>query len=427
MRPYSGIEDVARLGLSVDESARRLARYAAVERQLMRIGAGHIQGSPEWELKHAQARHLWEDAEHADVLIRRLPQLRSTYAAVERAIREPLGTFLEEALRCRSSVEYLTGVYGVVKPALLRAYQRYLSEANPLVDQPTHRLLATILPEEEAHLAWGAEALAELTAAPEREAESAAWRAHLEAYLAAAGGIDGDAARPDAPLPAPRSAEPFRVAREAARESRFQTRVPKGWDPGTGDPLRDKLLELMWVRAMEVTVHEVVGTIMLEWDDLPWEAQHDLARHLWDEARHALVGQVALEQEGVPLEGPPMWIGYALHQMALSPRDRYGHLVFGEMSAMKRPEPSKRASYEWCRDVARHPLMTLYQDWDWADEVLHAHYGRKWFVDHAFGGDRKAADAVGQMTWDERRRFYQRWLAERSEGLVTAAAEEPSE
>jgi hypothetical protein len=426
MRPYAGIENIGTGGLSVDESARRLARYAAVERQLMRIGAGHIQGTPEWDLKHAQARHLWEDAEHADWLIKRLPQLRANYAALDREMREPLGTFLEEALRCRTSVEYLTGVYGLVKPALLRAYRRYQAEASPLADEPTLRLLRMIVAEEEAHVAWGADALAELTATPERRAESEAWRAHLEAYLAAAGDLDGDAAGPEAPLPAPRSAEPFRVAREAAREPRFQTRVPKGWDPGTGEPVRDKLLELMWVRAMEVTVHEVVGTIMIEWDDLPWAAQHDLARHLWDEARHALVGQVALAEEGVPLEQPPMWIGYALHQMALSPRDRYGHLVFGEMSAMKRPEPSKRASYEWCRDVARHPLMTLFQDWDWADEVLHAHYGRKWFVDYAFGGDRKAADAVGQMTWDERRRFYARWLAERSEGLVPAG-EEPAE
>jgi uncharacterized ferritin-like protein (DUF455 family) len=54
--------------------------------------------------------------------------------------------------------------------------------------------------------------------------------------------------------------------------------------------------------------------------------------------------------------------------------------------------------------------MTLYQDFDWADEVLHAQFGRRWFVDYAFGGDRDAANAVGRMTNEQRRQFYQDWL-----------------
>jgi hypothetical protein len=415
MRPFAGITDVTKPGLAVEECARRLQRYAAVERQLMRIAAGHLQGTPEWELKAAQARHLWEDAEHADWLLKRLPQLRSNVAGVDRLLRGPLGTFLVEALHCRNSVEYLTGVYGVVKPALLRAYRRYLAETSPFVDQPTCRLLDTIIREEEAQLEWASEAIGEVCAGEANQSIASAWQRHLEAYLGAAGGIDGDEPVPEAALPDRRSDQPFRVAPEAARDDRFWTQVPKGWSPGSGDPLRDKILQTMWVRAQEVTVVEVVGTILFEWDGLPWEAQHDIARHLWDEMRHALMGQAALESEGIPLNQPPMWIGYALHQMALSPRDRYGHLVFGEMSAMRRKEPSKRASYEFVRDVAKHPLMTLYQDFDWADEVVHAQFGHRWFVEYAFGGDRAAADAVGQMTVEERRAFYERWRREHAE------------
>lgn len=413
MKPYAGIDSATKPGLAVEECARRLQRYVAAERQLMRLGAGHLQGIPEWELKVAMARHQWEDAEHADWLLRRLPELRSNISGVSRLSISPFGVFLEEALRSCGSAEYLTAVYGVIKPSLLRAYRRYLSETSPLADNPTWRLLRFIVQEEQVHLAWGREALAELSVTDEQREVSRAWRRHLEAYLAAAGGIDGDAEdveEVEEPLPEPRSREPFRVARESARDHRFRTQIPKDWRPGSGEPIRDKLLEMMWRRLQEMTAVETVGTVMLEWEDLPWEALHDMARHLWDEMRHSLLGQAALEHEGISFTEVPSWIGYALHQMVLSPRDRYGHLVFGEMNAMQRPEPSKRTQYEFCRDVAQHALMTLYQDFDWADEVLHAQYGRRWFVDYAFGGNRDAASAVGRMTNEQRRRFYDEWL-----------------
>lgn len=427
MKPYAAIADATRPGLSVDECARRLQRYVAIERQLMRLGAGHLQGTPEWELKTAQARHQWEDAEHADWLTKRLPQLRCNLSGVARLASGRLGRFLEEALRSRGSVEYVTAVYGVIKPHLLCAYRRYLAETSPLADNPTCRQLGFIVEEEEAHLAWGQEALAELTSSDADRATSRAWREHLEAYLAAAGGIDGDRAWVEAALPEPRSAEPFRVARESARDSRFHPRVPKDWQPRTGDPTRDKLIEMMWRRLQEMTAVEMVGTVMIEWEGLPWEALHDLARHLWDEMRHSLFGQSALELEGTPFTEVPSWIGYAHHQMALSPRDRYGHLVFGEMNAMQRPEPSKRAQYEFCRATARHPMMTLYQDFDWADEVLHAQYGRRWFVDYAFNGDRDAANAVGRMTNEQRRQFYDEWKRDHPEDapMVVARGDHP--
>lgn len=31
----------------------------------------------------------------------------------------------------------------------------------------------------------------------------------------------------------------------------------------------------------------------------------------------------------------------------------------------------KRGEWEFCRDAVKHPLMTTFQDFDWADEVLH--------------------------------------------------------
>ena len=38
----------------------------------------------------------------------------------------------------------------------------------------------------------------------------------------------------------------------------------------------------------------------------------------------------------------------------------------------------KKKEFEFCRDVAKHPLMEQFQDYDWADEIVHAAFGRKW-------------------------------------------------
>src|SRR6185437_7687776 len=99
MQGYAGIRDVWKIGPTVQENARRLARLAALERGLMRIGAGQLQRLPEWEVKAFVAQHLYQDAEHADWLMKRIDVLRSSPGQVDRQLQGLLGTLLEEALR----------------------------------------------------------------------------------------------------------------------------------------------------------------------------------------------------------------------------------------------------------------------------------------------------------------------------------------
>src|SRR5689334_17393964 len=105
MERYGGVSEVHRPGYSVAENARRLARYAAVERRLLHILAGHLQGVPEYEIKTMLARHLWEDAEHCDALRKRLPELRGHDHSVEAELEGPLGRFLNEVLRAQNTLE----------------------------------------------------------------------------------------------------------------------------------------------------------------------------------------------------------------------------------------------------------------------------------------------------------------------------------
>lgn len=61
----------------------------------------------------------------------------------------------------------------------------------------------------------------------------------------------------------------------------------------------------------------------------------------------------------------------------LTPLERHGVLYYIESGLM--PNTGKR--FEWEVGVASHnPLAATFQDYDWADEVLHAHIGRSWYV-----------------------------------------------
>jgi hypothetical protein len=87
------------------------------------------------------------------------------------------------------TAERLTGVYGVLKPHLVAAYEAHLSRANPIYEPPTRRILERVIAEERRHVAAGAVVLARAT----EQAQVQAWRARLVDALAEAGGVAGDA------------------------------------------------------------------------------------------------------------------------------------------------------------------------------------------------------------------------------------------
>jgi hypothetical protein len=186
-------------------------------------------------------------------------------------------------------------------------------------------------------------------------------------------------------------------------------------NPFPADTVANELLHKMWVRSQEMTAVELCATVLFEWDNLPYEGQVDLARHCWDEARHSLFGQAALAQEGIALEALPSWVGYAGHTLPAPPQKRYAHLAIAtEAKTMKHPG-GKRGEWEWCRERARHPLMTIYQDFDWADEVNHVHFGRKWLIEFYFGGNRARAQAVADETKAERVAYYRQFAQQPDE------------
>lgn len=409
VQPYTGIADVQRIGLAVEACAERVARFGYVSKQLMLVHAGKMTSIANWEFKAALGHQLWESALHWGIWRERIGELRAHEHQIDSHADGPLYDLLQELLYSHNDAEYAVGLYSVILPAYQAALRRYLAATNPLVDQPTVRAVSHVLLDLDAHLAFGQSVLNAIE--PVDALEIAAWQEHLIGYLEAAGGIDGtQEARPTYSLPTPRSDGDFRIPPAFARDNRFTTSLLK-ISPWSEVEIPNHLLSKMWVRAQEMTAAELCASVLFEWEGLPYEGCVDLARHCWDETRHSLFGQAALEAEGIPLTSLPSWVGYAHHTLPAPPQKRYSHLAIATEGGVMAYPGGKRGEWEWCKELAQHPLMTTYQDFDWADEVTHVRYGREWLVRFFCKGDRNRANAMADETVAERMAYYEQFRA----------------
>ncbi|MEI8309695.1 MAG: hypothetical protein WCH98_02960, partial [Verrucomicrobiota bacterium] len=76
------------------------------------------------------------------------------------------------------------------------------------------------------------------------------------------------------------------------------------------------------------------------------------------------------------------------------------------------PKTGKRHEWEVSKE-AESPLATTFQDFDWADEVLHARIGRDWYV--ADMGSAAEAVAFGDECWS---RVLSAWKIWKEAGLT---------
>ncbi len=372
-----------KLGYSVERTVQLLRRYLSIESQTMRCLVAHLNAVPEWEVKCGLSLHLWQDAEHCTWLRDRVKEMRTPPLHLDRIPDPALDAFFQELIRSRSTLELLTGVYRVLKPASIAAMQRHLAEANPLADQPTRRLLRFILLEEEEQLAWGEAALRSLvdeedSGEPVESTEN--WAAHLQAYLDAAGGIAAHSKRTaENELPPARAEEPFNPIRTPQRDERF-TRVwqSRGRLPNGEISATERNWFQLYMRLTEMHVPELMALIIYDWDDQPWEFYHEMARQLWDEARHAMMGEIAFELSGLNWAAVPHEISFGeFPNTQLEPADRHC-LLWGIEQGLMKPD-GKQLEYKVARESG-DPLSTTFQDFDWADEVLHAQIGRRWLL-----------------------------------------------
>jgi hypothetical protein len=168
-------------------------------------------------------------------------------------------------------------------------------------------------------------------------------------------------------------------------------------------PADAKVLMMFFKRLRELDVPEMMASIIAETPGKPWGYYREMSRQLWDEARHAMMGEVGFTSLGIDWTTIPISWTWSLNlNTQLKPIERHAVLYFIEQGLM--PKTGKR--YEWEVGVASgNKLAALFQDYDWADEVLHSAIGRTWYVKQF--ENPKDAIAYGDECWNRIASDYQ--------------------
>jgi hypothetical protein len=417
--PLAGIcslEEAMKPGLPVEECVGRLKRYHYAFKRLHQILTARITAEPIYELKSAYSLHAHLCAEHATALRGRVGEMREPPLGLEAVPNPNLEIFFDEILGAPSSPELIFGLYDKALPALEIALRRHLEETNPLADHPTLRILRFALFELEEMRRFGSQALAVLVEASCRESLSG-WTELLGDCLSAAGGLDGTSPPSGQTVSRQFSFVPYQYDPLPRRDKRFPDPYNMGvnaevflYDPKF--PPAAKTLMMFYKRLREIDVPEMMASIIVETPAKPWAYYRDLTRQLWDEARHAMMGEVGFAQLGI--DWPRLVMINFTWSLALNtqlkPMERHAVLYFIEQGLM--PKSGKRFEWEIGRESG-NPLAALFQDYDWADEVLHAKIGRDWYLKE-FNNPQDAV-RFGDECWS---RVLMGWNSWKDQGLT---------
>ena len=390
------MESAVQAEWSLDQSVRWLKYLHYLLKRLSESLVAKIAAEPTYELKLLYGHHAYLLAEHANAIRKRVSEMREPPLGLERIPHSGLKLVLDELEYCYETQFFVLGCYQVVVPTALKQCRRLQESAHPLADAPTVRCMKLIAFELEEIEKIGQQAIACLQESNSTDSTDSPndralkeWLQDLEACLSASlsavqsnGECEAEAS-PQLPKRKFSQGTPHHTL-TPKRDERFQDPYNGGvnaeaflYDDQFSD--RDKSLMMFYKRIRELDVPETMASILIELrEDEPWEFYYDMVRQLWDEARHAMMGEVGFVSLGLDWTKIPINFTWSLNlNTQLDARQRHGVLFFIEQGLM--PKTGKR--FEWEIGVnSGIPLSALFQDFDWADEVLHSQIGRRWFV-----------------------------------------------
>jgi len=148
---------------TLEDSARRIGHHAWIELRLFEILGGWVTAVPELEAKAVLATQSYHHAWHAELWHGLLPSVPHLHAPDLVAPADPTTAEQIDSLTAATgTVDRLAGLYEVVLPALIAAYQDHLKRTTPVTDGPTIRALRLVLADEEADARTGERVLRSL-------------------------------------------------------------------------------------------------------------------------------------------------------------------------------------------------------------------------------------------------------------------------
>lgn len=368
------------------DTATTLRRFHHLERAVTIALAAWVPSVGRLDAKSALAKASWQSSLTGHALRERVFELRYPDRALVREPDAPLIALFEGATRAPDPGTALAFLGEDLIPSLRAAYANYLEVSDEVADGPTFRFLRAALADKDEQQTALAAAARTAAASPEGHR----WRASMQDRLTALDGVPvGSAARG---LPGDHaSGEPVAVPDEPARDDRYygcNFYWPDNFDPSFpyGDGARLRLRTAV-SHVNEVWAVDTAGAILYELGDrLGWDFILDAARWLYDESRHMTMGEQRLLAWGFDRSEIPL--GSFIYQACAgkSAIHRLGMLAFFETKNIgKKAERAEVFGELGDRSSQRD------MEFDWADEAIHAGYGRRW-LSAALEGEGRRGD-----------------------------------
>jgi bacterioferritin (cytochrome b1) len=409
-------------GHSVRRAANRLTRFFQVEANLMRVLGSWTPRTHLSNLRLKWGRHLNEDARHATALRARLSRLRTT----PEMIHPPDARFreiFEQANEAASDAQFMGAIYLAIKPRLLQAYRTHLAEIDAIGDELTRQLLTPIIEDLQGQIYWG-----ELTLTGMVACDTGLKASVLDFVKIITQSIDesGGFLTNSDDVPEDRTDEEaelgtgfWKMRRESAMAMKMgdEYRIAGAGEMTSHCPKYQEFTvpekQLMLVHHGLMPEHAslaLVGNMLYEFPDMPWEFYLDFATQAGDEERHILLLLKRLEEldGGTDSFAFPDWTFYdLLADLSLSDRLAvFNAIVEGDVVE------NLHERINIIRSNGDHRTAHI-MDWICADESLHMMNGMKWLaylhgedekvIDRVLDeGQRKLADVLGRVRSSER-------------------------
>lgn len=377
------MEDAVNKGLTVHESVQRLKRVRWALKRLHQIFIARIAAMPVYELKMAFSLHAHYCAEHIGAIDERIKEMRQPPYGLRTSPNDMIDLFFDEILNAPQIESLVVGLYEHGVPAIVKALTQLIADTNKLFDHPTYRICRFALLEMQDLWQYGEKAIASLVKNDKRK-ELEAWSSVLKNLLDAAGNLDGTTTPSGKTVERFYSREPYKYDGNVRRDERFKDLYNMGvhaeamlFNPNI-EPL-PKTVMLYFMRLREIDVPEVMSSIIAETDGKPWKYYRDMTRQLWDEARHAMMGEIGFASLQIDWTQIPVNFTWSVElNTKFTPRERHADLYAIEQGLMGKKN-GKQSEWQIALKTSSR-LAALIQDYDWADEILHARIGREWFV-----------------------------------------------
>jgi hypothetical protein len=293
----------------------------------------------------------------------------------ERGLSPTIIKIASELDHAQNTAEVIATVYLVVKKALLEAYRTHPDTTWNAFDNPTVKLMEAAIAPAARQVEWAEKFFETITTNSAANYEGwQAWRDYIAGLLESDGGVTGTGTKGEAPA----RPEPHTLLlpwMECQRMPTWQIFDPSvDIEPNRkAEPEAHRLWRFKHY-LNEMTAAETLGSILWMTPEMPWEYQHNVSRHLWDELRHSQLGQIRVQQLGLKIEDVPQVVQIYNVMMTLPAVEQYALLTTVLEPNGMSEKVANREHWEEIQDEISAAAVS----YDWSDENFHVRWGKKW-------------------------------------------------